>query len=170
MTSAIARSRPPSDLPGDDGGSVVVYVHAGQLFASSEPCLISTILGSCVAVCLFDPVRVAGGANHYLLPMHGAGAASARFGNVSIEQLISQMMSLGSRKRDLTAKVFGGAQMLASGAVMGNAPSLGTQNVEVARRTLATHGIPIIAEDVGGNRGRKLLFRTQEGHVWIRCL
>jgi chemotaxis protein CheD len=150
--------------------TVVVHLHAGQVFASAQACTISTVLGSCVAVCLVDPVRRFGGANHYLLPMYVVGgAASPRFGNVAIEQLVDKMALLGSRKRDLQAKVFGGASTLAPGS-RPEEESLGWQNVEVARRALATLGIPVVAEDVGGGRGRKLLFRTDEGHAWIRKL
>ncbi len=150
--------------------TVVVHLHAGQFFASSQPCTISTVLGSCVAVCLFDPVRRSGGANHYLLPLHVVGgSASARFGNVAIEELVKEMLQHGSLKRDLQAKVFGGSCTMGNG-VRPERESLGWQNVEVARRALTGHAIPIVAEDVGGPRGRKLLFRTDEGHAWVRKL
>jgi chemotaxis protein CheD len=159
--------RDKSELATD---TVVVHLHAGQFFASSQPCTISTVLGSCVAVCLVDPVRRSGGANHYLLPLRVIGGnASARFGNVAIEELVSKMILLGSRKRDLQAKVFGGACTMANGK-RPESETLGWQNVEVARSALGSHGIPIVAEDVGGARGRKLLFRTDEGHAWIRKL
>jgi chemotaxis protein CheD len=177
-----APSRALSDTAED---VVVVHLYSGQVFASAHPCTISTVLGSCVAVCLLDPVRRFGAANHYLLPLHVVGGgASPRFGNVAIEQVVEKMVLLGSRKRDLQAKVFGGASTIASkGESAGVLPArrpiasrvpeaegLGAQNVEVARRALAQHGIPIVAEDVGGTRGRKLLFRTDEGHAWIRKL
>jgi chemotaxis protein CheD len=149
-----------------DAPHVVVHLHAGQVFASTDPCTISTVLGSCVAVCLVDAVRRAGGANHYLLPLHAVGShASARFGNVAIDELVARMLVQGSRKRDLVAKIFGGANVLGH-----KAQPLGDENVKVARRTLAVHDIPIVAEDVGGERGRKLLFRTDEGHAWVRKL
>jgi chemotaxis protein CheD len=163
----LASPTPTKDLATEP---VVVHLHAGQIFASPQPCTISTVLGSCVAVCIVDPVRGSGGANHYLLPMHVVGGnASPRFGNVAIEELITKMLLLGSRKYDLHAKVFGGASTLPR-AGRPETESLGWQNVEVARRVLATHGIQIVAEDVGGARGRKLLFRTDEGHAWIRKL
>jgi chemotaxis protein CheD len=161
-----AGSRALSDTAED---VVVVHLYSGQVFASAHPCTISTVLGSCVAVCLLDPVRRFGAANHYLLPLHVVGGgASPRFGNVAIEQVVEKMVLLGSRKRDLQAKVFGGASTI--GGAHADAEGLGAQNVEVARRALAEHGIPIVAEDVGGARGRKLLFRTDEGHAWIRKL
>jgi chemotaxis protein CheD len=160
-------SAPAKDAVADP---VVVHLHAGQLFASAQPCILSTVLGSCVAVCLIDSVRSSGGANHYLLPMNVVGSnASARFGNVAIDQLIAKMLLLGSRRHDLQAKVFGGATTFARPG-RPDTDSLGWQNVVVARRVLAAQGIPVVAEDVGGARGRKLLFRTDEGHAWIRRL
>jgi chemotaxis protein CheD len=148
---------------------VHVYLHPGQVFASSSPCEVTTVLGSCVSVLLFDGVRRIGGASHYLLPYEARGDASTpRFGNAAITLLLGKMMELGSRKRDLIAKVFGGASTLAS--ARGQALTLGEKNVEVARRRLEQDGIPIAAQDVGGTGGRKIVFLTDEGHVWLKKL
>jgi chemotaxis protein CheD len=172
VTTTRPASIGPSPTASHDLGAdaVVVHLHAGQTFVSSQSCTISTVLGSCVAVCLVDPARGSGGANHYLLPMHVVGNnGSARFGNVAIEELVNKMLLLGSRRHELQAKVFGGASTMQV-AGRPETESLGWQNVEVARRVLAAHGIPIVAEDVGGARGRKLLFSTDRGHAWIRKL
>jgi chemotaxis protein CheD len=150
---------------GDD--RVRVYLHAGKVFASPEPCEVSTVLGSCVAVVLVDPVRRVGGATHYLLPFDDHGR-SARFGNGAITELLARMLALGSRKADLEAKVFGGASMLSHARA--DVQTLGSKNVEVARRRLGTEGIPIAAEDVGGYAGRKLVFLTDLGHIWVKKL
>jgi chemotaxis protein CheD len=152
-----------------EAGPVTVYLHAGQVFASAEPCEISTILGSCVAVLLVDPVKRIGGASHYLLPFCASPErATLRFGNAAIAELLSRMLALGSRKADLCAKIFGGASTLAQGRP--GVPSLGAQNVDVARTMLGAEGIPILAQDVGGIAGRKVVFRTDEGHVWVKRL
>jgi chemotaxis protein CheD len=144
-------------LPPSSDARTRVYLHAGQVFASSEPCEISTVLGSCVGVLLVDAVRKFGGASHYLLPFDGAGlSATPRFGNVAIADLVAQMLALGSRKSDLQAKVFGGASML-HGARPNSAG-------------LESEGIPVVAEDVGGYMGRKLVFLTDLGHVWVKTL
>src|SRR5262245_44449231 len=101
------------------------YLHPGQIFATAEPCEVTTVLGSCVAVLLYDPVRCAGGASHYLLP-YAEREGSLRYGNIAIAQLLSRMLALGCRQRNLLAKVFGGACMLARE----NGASLGLKNVE----------------------------------------
>ncbi len=146
-----------------------VYLHAGELFASSTACKVSTIVGSCVAVCLFDQSRRIGGANHYLLAeSFGSAQASARFGSVAIPELVLRALALGSRKSDLSAKIFGGASMTAGHG--GGVLSLGSKNVNIARRILSAEHIPIVAEDVGGERGRKIIFHTAEGQVWVRKL
>jgi chemotaxis protein CheD len=145
----------------------VEYVHAGQIAAATRPCAITMVLGSCVSVCLHDPRLRAGGANHYLLPLTVVGAqATPRFGDVAIEALLERMLALGCRRGDLVAKVFGGACTVAGTS----GKSLGMQNVEVARRVLRALRIRVVAEDVGGDRGRKLVFHTHEGFVWIRGL
>jgi chemotaxis protein CheD len=149
---------------------VQVYLHAGQVFASATPCEITTVLGSCVGVLLVDGVRRVGGASHYLLPFDAGGpTATARFGTVAISMLVEQMLALGCRRRDLVAKVFGGAATL-TGTDRALGPTLGDKNIEVAQRRLDEEDIPIVAQDVGGRVGRKVVFFTDEGHVWIKKL
>lgn len=146
-----------------------VYLHPGKLFASATPCTITTVLGSCVSVCLFDPVTGVGGANHYLLPQgNGSGRDALRFGATAIEALLESTLRLGARRPTLIAKLFGGANVLQA---MQHRPShLGTANVEVARAVLSAQGIPVRAEDVGGTRGRKLHFVVSDGTAWVKEL
>jgi chemotaxis protein CheD len=156
-----------SDLPSSDGFSARVYLHAGQVVVSAEPCIISTIVGSCVAVYLFDPVRRAGGGNHYVLPIAGGlRHASPRFGDMAVTELIARMLELGCREGDLQAKLFGGASILQASEHIG-AESLGMKNVRLGRHVLYSRRIAVIAEDVGGTRGRKVVFRTDSGEAWV---
>jgi chemotaxis protein CheD len=155
-----ATDGPPTDEP-------TVYVHVGQLYSAAQPSLVSTILGSCVAVCLWDGAAGVGGLNHYLLPQPVSnGISSPRFGNVAIEQLIAQVAKLGGDPRRLKAKVFGGASVL--DAFQAERRSLGMGNVDLARRLLREAKIPIVAEDVGGTEGRRVLFHTGDGTAWVR--
>ena len=135
------------------------YLHPGQVFWSTEPALVSTILGSCVAVCLWDPTLRIGGMNHYLLPHRvGNGDSSPRYGNEAVRQLIVELERCGSSTDALRAKVFGGANVLR--APGRGSEHLGAKNVEIARSLLAEAGIRVEAEDVGGKRGRKVFFQT----------
>jgi chemotaxis protein CheD len=144
-----------------------VQLFPGQIVASREPTLISTILGSCVAVCLFDPEQGIGGMNHFMLP-HAPGSPhfSARFGAVACERLVEEIVVLGGERRNLIAKVFGGACVLES--LRGSGAHLGQKNFEVASAVLARHGIPIAAHEIGGARGRKLVFVTDTGAAWVQ--
>lgn len=152
----------------DNVRAVKVYLYPGQLFASGEPHEVTTILGSCVAVCLWDAQRRAGGMNHFLLPMCLEDQApSARFGNLAIDYLVNELLGLGCSKTRLQAKVFGGSHVLGTGKV-GDRSLLGAKNVDQAHRRLADHGIPVIAEDVGGAKGRKLIFYTEDGAVRVK--
>ncbi len=145
------------------------YLHPGRLFVSTEPTVVTTILGSCVAVCLWDESQGIGGMNHYLLPDgEGDGAAGERFAPVALRRLLEQLLELGARKENLKAKVFGGACVLE--AFRKDRNDLGTKNVEAARHFLEVESIPIIAEDVGGKAGRKLVFHTEGGSAWVRTL
>jgi chemotaxis protein CheD len=145
------------------------YLHPGQFFVSKENHEVTTILGSCVAVCLWDAGARIGGINHYLLPSFaGDGVASPRFGDISIKELLSALIAVGCDRRRFQAKLFGGACVLEAFRARKN--HLGTQNVRTARELLATEAIPVVGEDVGGDRGRKLIFATGDGSAWVKEL
>ena len=145
------------------------YLQPGRLFVSAEPAAVTTILGSCVAVCLWDESRGIGGMNHYLLPDGGGvRAAAERFAPAALRRLLEQLLELRADKENLKAKVFGGACVLE--AFREDRNDLGAKNVEAARHFLEVETIPIIAEDVGGRAGRKLVFHTEDGSARVRKL
>ena len=139
-----------------------VYLHPGQIFSAAHAAYVTTVLGSCVAVCLWDPVARVGGVNHFLLPK-GKGP---RYGDAAMQQLIEEMTIRGAFTARMVAKVFGGACVLA--AFSGAGKAIGDQNVEAAKTFLAAHSIPVRAEQTGGRRGRKLLFHTGTGQAYIK--
>ncbi len=145
---------------------LAVFLHPGRIYASPAPSTVRMILGSCVAVCLWDPLHGVGGANHFLLPYHGQD--DPRFGNVAIQRLMEKLLALGCSQRGLRAKLFGGSCVVE--AFQNSQGHLGTKNVTVARTLLTHEGIPIEAEDVGGQRGRKVIFQTDDGSAWVRQL
>lgn len=161
-------------LPLDGGGTSVYVVEQrrfllpGQLFVSRTPVTITTILGSCVAVCLWDPTRGIGGMNHFMLPFAATGdAASPRYGNVAMEQLLAEVCSAGGRLPFLRARVFGGACMFAP---MQSAGHLGIKNADVALSFLRRKSIDVAQVETGGNRGRKLAFETSEGTACLTSI
>jgi chemotaxis protein CheD len=146
----------------------MAYLHPGRVVAFGEPAQITAILGSCVSVCLYNPSRGVGGMNHFVLP-HASGAEtrSARFAEPAFEQLLSVLRLLGAAPSGLYARLFGGAR---SRDAMGGEAPIGQRNVEAARSLLDRYAIPVVAEDVGGTRGRKVLFETSSGEAWVRRL
>ena len=150
-------------------GRAAFYLHPGRIFAAAEPYEVTTILGSCVAVCIWDPLRCVGGVSHYQLPSWvGSAQSSPKFGNVAVGQLIERILELGGAKQNLQAKIFGGACVIeAFRRIDGH---LGSMNVQMAVTLLGSAGILVAAEDVGGQRGRKLVFHTDDGAAWIKTL
>jgi chemotaxis protein CheD len=107
--------------------------------------------------------------NHYLLPYWSANEnASTRFGNVAIEYLIRKILALGGSKEGLQGKLFGGASI--NQELRGKEMDLGSKNIEVALNLLSSEGIPIVASDVGGTRGRKVVLDTFNGIVFVKQL
>ncbi|MEY4505250.1 MAG: hypothetical protein RL154_1547 [Pseudomonadota bacterium] len=139
-------------------------IHQEQLYVTNESCEIMTVLGSCVAVCLWDEKRKIAGMNHYLLPLwNGEGLKSLKFGNISIQRLIEEMQKKGSKTSDMVAKVFGGAAIN-----LGSAFSVGEKNIRVANDELIHCGIKIVASDVGGYNGRKVILSSVDGSVYMK--
>jgi len=156
-----ARTLTPVDVP--------LYLHPGQMHADRGPSIVSTILGSCVAVCLFDADACVGGLNHFLLPHESGGEASpGRYGPAATRALIGRVLALGASRHALAARIVGGANVLA--AFQRQARHLGEANVEAARGVLAGEGIRVVAEEVGGTCGRKLLFSIGDGAAWVQSL
>lgn len=145
-----------------------ISIHIGEYYADREPAVIHTVLGSCVAACLFDPYTRTGGMNHILLP----GKAdlkkyddSARYGVNAMELLINNMMRLGASRKYLLAKVFGGAHMM-SGISIEN--GVGRKISSFVLEFLDRENIEVISKDVGGTDSRKIFFYTDTGEVFLR--
>ena len=141
------------------------HLNPCMLIASRVEIEVTTILGSCVAVCLWDPEQACGGMNHYMLPLwNGDGLPTPKYGNIAIEKLLEQMQQLGCRKDHLVAKCFGGAAMIpgASGLMQ-----IGERNIELAMDLLARHRISTVAQFVGGKKGMKITFNTKSGLVLV---
>ncbi len=154
--------------PGPNGSPFAThYLYPGELLATAEARVISTVLGSCVAVCFWDATTRTGGLNHFLLPHDTKESGALRFARPALEVLLSRMHALGCETRNLTARLVGGASQFESA---GDRISIGQQNVGVATRFLDDAGIPVVLRDVGGTRGRKLVFDVGSGSVWVKTL
>ncbi len=141
------------------------FLYPGQVFVTRDPITISTILGSCAAVCLWDSHKRAGGMNHYLLPDGlGEGPNRLRYGNVANPELLNQVLALGCEIRNLQAKIFGGSSAFA----VDLSQSVGSRNVELAENFLRSAGIPVVERGVSGKHGRRLDFQIIDGVTRIK--
>ena len=144
------------------------FLFPSTLIASKTQQEVLTILGSCVAVCLYDERMRWGGINHYMLPWwDGKGVPSPKYGDVAIERLVEKMIMMGSQKHNLIAKVFGGASQHLAGE---SGMQIGSRNVVTAEKILGSIGINIVAKNVGGKRGRRIVFHSGTGQVFMKYL
>lgn len=144
------------------------YLYPANLFAPSEDYMINTLLGSCVAVCLYDPINKKGGVNHFMLPLwNGDGLASPKYGNIAIEKLLEALLKVGAQKQHIIAKVFGGGEVIESNHHYFN---IGKRNIELAHSMLNDLRIPIKGESTGGKFGRKIQFNTLTGAVKMKYI
>ena len=130
---------------------------------------LSTLLGSCIAVCLFDPLLKIGGINHFLLPeirrhKHG-DVDSLLSGNFAMEALLNALLVKGVKKARLQAKAFGGGTIIETNS---RAPSVGIRNAEFAKTWLAREAIPLLSSDFLGPWSRKIIFLPFNGEVYCK--
>lgn len=142
------------------------YLYPGTLFVHREPHLVTTVLGSCVSVCIWNQAARFGGINHYLLPLwNGEGLPTPKYGNIAIAKLIEKIRSLSGPHDKLIAKVFGGASMWEQ---RDGLLAIGQRNIEYAIECLENHRILIVSSDLGGFNGRKVIFNSGDGSVLMR--
>jgi chemotaxis receptor (MCP) glutamine deamidase CheD len=142
-------------------------IYIGEVVASAAPLLLQTLLGSCVAVCLRDPVACIGGMNHILLPgRYESGPWPSRGGVHAMELLINAIMKEGGDRRKLVAKAFGAGNVVASL----QSPTVGEQNAAFVRSFLATERIPLVAQRLGGLRPVQVTFRTDTGKATVHTV
>jgi chemotaxis protein CheD len=148
---------------GSDPTSPAYYLEPGYIFVAIRPTIISSVLGSAVSVCLYDRKRKLGGMNQFQLPeVRDRRRATARYGNAATLALVRMMEENDCAIRSIEAQIIGGAF---NSEVSGE--DIGRTNVAVARRVLGRKGIRIVSEDVGGSKGRKVVFNTGANEVAV---
>ena len=157
--------------PGCDRWSAKIL--PGEYFVTRSDEAITTVLGSCIAACIRDPVTRVGGMNHFMLPEDGSPGKSAwidgpglatRYGSYAMESLINELMKLGARRDRLEVKLFGGGRILSS------MTDVGQKNIAFARDFLKVEGFKIAAEDVGDVYPRRVIYFPATGVVMLKRL
>ena len=152
----------------------VVRILAGEYYVTHCQEMITTVLGSCISVCVRDRVASIGGMNHFMLPEenrpNGGGggshglSADAAYGSYAMERLINCILKYGGRRENLEIKIFGG------GRIIGGVTDVGLQNIAFVRSYLRTEGLSAVAEDVGGDLPRRMAYLPATGKVLVKKL
>jgi len=139
------------------------FLEPGCIYIPERPVTISTVLGSAVAVCLHDRKQKIGGMCHFLYPRIPPGEKpTARYGNAAVAYLVRLFLEDGSKPRHLEAQIFGGALK-----PQGSVENIGSANVQVARRILQRRHVRIASEDVGGRKGRKIVYNSAANEIAV---
>jgi chemotaxis protein CheD len=139
------------------------YVHPGRQIAGPATGDFTTVVGSGVAVCVWDPIVGVAGMAHFLLPEKGNAPPAPRFGDVGMRQLLDELKRLGAQPARLRAAVFGGS----APPIAAESGHLGERNVEAANAFLTSQGISVVQRDVGGAGGRKVVFFAASGRAEV---
>lgn len=143
-------------------------LYIGGVVAVSRPSILRTTVGSCIAVCLFDPVALVGGMNHFMLADVPDGAAEpASYGGPAMETLLAAMDREGARRSRLVARVFGGAHVIESRESDESVPS---RNIAFVHRYLTAMRTQVRSFEVGGYAARRITFETWTGHAMTELL
>lgn len=143
------------------------YLKPGEVLISRAPLLVTTVLGSCVAVTLFSPRLMAGAICHAMLPQYPGQADDLIYVDTAVRYIHGKMLKYGAVD-DMVVKLFGGAQVLDAANYSATRMTIGEQNVKQAEAVLAALGLTVSKADTGGVRGRKLFFSMKTGDVYLR--
>lgn len=143
-----------------------VKVLPGERFVSRLDLVITTVLGSCIAACIWDGKARVGGMNHFMLPDGDRSDGAGRYGSYAMELLISELLRAGAQREDMRAKVFGGAQVMAGLATL----NVGARNTRFVLDYLGAERIPVVAQDVLGIYPRKVCFLPVSGKAMVKCV
>ncbi|MBN1907817.1 MAG: chemotaxis protein CheD [Deltaproteobacteria bacterium] len=144
-----------------------VIIKIGEFYATDEPTIIHTVLGSCVAVCIYDDVKMIGGMNHIFMPGDNKKDSSTRYGENAMKYLIKNICTLGANRDNLVAKAFGGAHVIPS---ISSEFGIGLKIVDFVIDYLEKVKIKIVAHDFGGDKTRKVFFHTDTGIAYVKLL
>jgi chemotaxis protein CheD len=154
-----------------------VFLQTGDCFIGVTPTLVTTVLGSCLAVTIHSPKMGIGTICHAFLPDSSEAKAKengepqiCRFVDTALQNMLETMDKIGIPRRELVIKMFGGSSGLAVRGLEHSFYDIGRRNCEMAKKILKFARLDIAIKDIGGNRGRKLMFHTQTGEVWIKRL
>lgn len=147
-----------------------IKILPGEYYVTCQDKLVVTVLGSCVAACVYDTLRGIGGINHFMLPFDVDASdlidSSIRYGSHALEVLLNHLYKLGAHKEDLQAKIFGGGDVLAAA----DSHVIGERNAEFLLSYLEAEKIPVVSQSLLGSWPLKIYFFPASGRVLVKKL
>jgi chemotaxis protein CheD len=155
---------------------IEIFVQPGEFYWGDSDTRIRTILGSCIAICLWHPVKRVGGMCHFMLPgmsksqpLSGRDRNTpARYSEDALELFLEEIKKSRTVPSEYEAKIFGGGCLICDEMGKGGDSAIGNRNIESAKRLLSDRKVKIVAEDLGGNFHRKIFFDLWDGEVWLK--
>ena len=149
-----------------------VRIGMAEMLVIKNPAIITTTVGSCIALCMYDPINKIGGMVHIVLPhkteYNNNGNSGLRYADKAVPALLSELLSRGAKKEFIVAKMAGGANMFPT--LTHPILNIGRNNAEAVKKKLIDLGVPLVAEDIGGNHGRIVEFDIKSGIVKVSMI
>lgn len=144
------------------------FLLIGEILSVREPHILSTVLGSCISVCFWEPRLRIGSMSHFTSPKwDGTGTPSNRFGDIAIRAQLKELERMGCQRINLRTHVYGGGSVICN---LNTQTTAGQRNIEVARDVLQQEGLHVRDKDMGGFKGRRVEFNTFDGSIKIEAV
>ncbi|MBN8221412.1 MAG: chemotaxis protein CheD [Spirochaetes bacterium] len=149
-----------------------IYLQPEEFYWGDGETRIKTLLGSCIAICMWHPTLKIGGMSHSLLPSRGdkrpkEGFAEARYVDEAVELFVAEVRRSGTQPGQYRVKIFGGANVLPS---IQAEHAIGPRNYEMSKKALLRHGFSVFSEHTGGSGARNIILDLWSGETWMRKL
>lgn len=154
----------------DETEPVEIYLKPGEFYFGGSHVRVHTLLGSCVSITLWHPLRRIGGMCHFMLPSRGKPAAippDGRYADEAVKLFLREIGKFKSSPGEYQVKLFGGGSMFQQFRA-GKPSEIADSNIEAARTLLQAGGFCVHAEDVGGNGHRRIILDLRDGNVWVK--
>ena len=159
------------------GNLPIIYLHPGEIFYSSKPAIVTTVLGSCLSITMFNPKTKFSGISHCQLPFFTKWYNDKlkcnepyKYVDCTITKMLEKFDKQNIKKEEIEIKIFGGGDVIVVKHETENLNTIGRQNITAAIQTINNYQLSITASDVGGKEGRKIFFDTGTGELYLKRL